>query len=269
LNSDGFRNSREFDERDGRPRILVTGDSFVFGQGVRAEHRLTEQLESMEPRWRVDNMGMTGWGIDLMIRAIEQFGKKAHPDVVVLSVYTDDFRRMVPYYAGVGFAYPKFEAEGKVLVTRPFPYPNAIERLRLVQFVYQTTWYASGESCAMGAIIWCRNRNRYDLNEALLGRFLKDGEAIGFKPVVVFFPGKGDNQEDQERRTFLSQWTKDHHVPYRDLTDVIQKAGIDNVYIADNWHWNAAGHRVAAQQLKDLLQEVLNPTSQSSKADIR
>jgi hypothetical protein len=76
-NSDGFRNSREFDERDGRPRILVTGDSFVFGQGVRAEDRLTEQLESMEPRRRVDNMGMTGWGIDLMIRAIaDQRGAK-------------------------------------------------------------------------------------------------------------------------------------------------------------------------------------------------
>jgi len=85
----------------------------------------------------------------------------------------------------------------------------------------------------------------------------------------IITSGSKKAQCGSERRTFLSQWTKDHHVPYRDLTDVIQKAGIDNVYIADNWHWNAAGHRVAAQQLKDLLQEVLNPTSQSSKADIR
>ena len=31
-------------------------------------------------------MGMTGWGLDLMVRAIEQYGRKAKPDVVVLDV---------------------------------------------------------------------------------------------------------------------------------------------------------------------------------------
>jgi len=103
-NSDGFRSPRELDEHDGRTRVLVVGDSFVFGQGVHAKDRVTEQLEAIDTRRRVDNMGMTGWGLDLMIRAIERFGKKADPDVVVLAVYTDDFRRLLPYYAGVGYA---------------------------------------------------------------------------------------------------------------------------------------------------------------------
>lgn len=78
-NADGFRTSREFDERDDRLRVLIVGDSFVFGQGVWAEERVTKQLEALQPQWRVDNMGMTGWGIDLMIRAIERHGPKADP----------------------------------------------------------------------------------------------------------------------------------------------------------------------------------------------
>jgi len=243
-NSDGFRNSREFDERDGRPRILVMGDSFVFGVGVHAHDRLTEQLEALEPRWRVDNMGMTGWGIDLMIRAIEHYGPKADPDIIVLAIYTDDFRRVMPYYAGAGFAYQKFDLEGNELSTRPFPYPNVFERLRIVQFVYQTAWQ--------------RNRNRYDLNEALLDRFLTNSRLIEFEPVIVFIPGKGDTQEDRERRLFLEQYAKRNRVPYRDLSEVIKNAGTDKVYIPGNWHWNAAGHRIAAVELKEVLQEVVN-----------
>ncbi|MEQ1897985.1 MAG: hypothetical protein ABL971_11430 [Vicinamibacterales bacterium] len=198
-NSDGFRSSREFDERDGRRRVLVVGDSFVFGMGVRQDERVTELLEALEPRWRVDNMGMTGWGLDLMIRALEQYGKKADPDIVVLAVYTDDFRRLLPYYAGAGYGYAKFEISGSGLVTVPYPYPRFWERLRLVQFMYQTTWN--------------RDRNRYDLNGALLDRYLKDADTIGFKPVVVFLPGRGDTGEDQQRRGFLREWAARHDVP--------------------------------------------------------
>ena len=78
-NSDGFRSSRELGEPDARPRILVVGDSFVFGSGVEASERFTEILEWLEPGWRVDNLGMTGWGIDLMVREIETLGPKARP----------------------------------------------------------------------------------------------------------------------------------------------------------------------------------------------
>ena len=132
-NGSGFRNAREFDGVDERSRILFLGDSFVFGDGVHAEERLTEVIEAMEPRWRVDNMGMTGFGLDLMVRSLERFVGEARPDVVVLCVYTDDFRRLLPYYSGVGFEYPKFELDDGVLRSVPHEYPGFLERTRLVQ----------------------------------------------------------------------------------------------------------------------------------------
>ena len=237
-NSDGFRNRREFDEPDDRTRILVVGDSFIFGDGVRDEERITEKLETLEPNWRVDNMGMTGWGVDLMIRALEHYGRKADPDVVVLAIYTDNLRRLVPYYAGAGFAYPKFALVGSELVTIPYPYPRGWQRLRLAQAAYQSRWGARHDR----DVGWLRkNRNRYDLHEALLNRYLEKGKTAGFEPLVMFLPGRGDTEEDQERRGFLQKWTAEHEVRYLDLTRAIHGAGVDNVYIPGNWHWNAMG----------------------------
>ena len=238
-NSDGFRTPREFDERDGRRRVLVVGDSFVFGQGVRAEDRLTERIEELEPAFHVINMGMTGWGLDLMVRAIERFAAKAAPDVVVLAVYTDDFRRLHPYYAGVGFPYPKFVLDGPALATEPFPYPSFWERLRLVQWAYQTAWQ--------------RTEDWYALNEALLDRYLRLASATGFRPAVAFFPGTGDTDRDRERRRFLGRWASAHGVPYVDLTGPVHATGVEKAYIRDNWHWNALGHRVAAGELAGFL----------------
>jgi hypothetical protein len=240
-NSDGFRNAREFDEHDGRKRILVVGDSFVFGLGVRAEDRLTEQLERMEPAWRVDNMGMTGWGLDLMIRALEHLGRKADPDVVVLLVYTDDFRRLHPYYAGVGYASPKFELVGTHLTSHPYVYPKWWERLRIVQAVYQTGWQ--------------RDRDQLELNAALLARFDTLAKTMGFTPVIVYVPGTMETDGDRARRAFLTKWVVGQHIRFLDLTPAIYGAGVANTFIKDNWHWSPLGHRIAAQELWRVLSQ--------------
>ncbi len=206
---------------------------------MHAEERLTEVIESMEPGWRVDNMGMTGYGLDLMVRALERFVEEARPDVVVLCFYTDDFRRLLPYYAGVGFEYPKFELNDGVLVSVPHEYPDFLERTRPVQ-----AWLRR---------YWSKRRNRYQLNEAILDRFLANSAEHGFVPVTVFLPGRVDNEEDQERRSFLRAWAEGHEVARLDLTDPIHSAGVDNTYIERNYHWNPTGHRIAGERIRELL----------------
>jgi hypothetical protein len=193
-------------------------------------------------------MGMTGWGIDLMVRAVEQLGRKADPDIVVLAVYTDDFRRLLPNYAGAGFGYQKFELRGGELFSVPFPYPRSWQRLRLAQFMYHTAWNTKRN----------RNRNRYELNEALLDRFLKNSKTMGFQPAVVFFPGRDDNEEDKERRDFLKVWTGRNSVTYHDLTSAMHAPRNQSIYIADNAHWNPAGHLIAAEELRVVLNKLPN-----------
>ena len=243
-NSDGFRSAREFDEVDSRQRILMIGDSFVFGVGVRAEERLTEVLESQMPGWRVDNLGMTGWGIDLMLRGLEHVGLKAQPDIIVLAVYTDDFRRLLPYYAGSGFEIPKYEVVDGALVSRPYPAATGWRRLHLIHVFYSIYWRLIKE------------RNRFDLNEVLLDRFIEVAKINNSELVVLFIPGKGLTGEDRRRRAFLEIWAQRSEIPFLDLTDAIHSAGIDKTYIKGNWHWNATGHSIAASELKYFLVDV-------------
>jgi hypothetical protein len=238
-NADGFRSNRELDVDDGRRRILIVGDSFVFGLGVRVEDRMTEQLEATASTWRVDNLGMPGWGMDLMIRAIEQYGGKARPHIVVLAIYSGDFQRLLPYFAGVGYRFSKFDLVGGELVTVPFPHVTFWEHSRIVQLLYRTLQNIDPE--------------RLELNEAILERYLKIAHTIGFTPVVMFHPTKRNDEPDQKRRAFLQQWTSRNNVSFLDLTAAIQSAGVTNVYITNDIHWNPAGHRLAAAQLRNFL----------------
>lgn len=239
-NSDGFRNQREFDEPDSRPRIWMLGDSMVLGEGVAAEDRLTEVMERLEPRWRVDNLGMTGWGLDLMVRAFERISRRIQPDLVVLAFYTDDFRRLGPFYSGRGYLFPKFELVGGKLADVPFPAPlPPWRRLRVVQAVEQTYWRFG--------------RNRFDLNEALLNRLHKVTEQ-GVALAVVFLPGRGDTPEDQRRRTFLRAWCEATRTPFLDLTETLHRVG-DKIFIPNNPHWNERGHELAGAAIRDFLRE--------------
>jgi hypothetical protein len=245
-NSDGFASSRELGSPDTRPRVLVLGDSFTFGIGVEEGERYTEVVEDLEPSWRVDNMGMTGWGTDLMVRTLETFGPKAQPDVVVLAVYTDDFRRVDKLFAGVGFAYPKYALVNDSLVDVPYPRSWFVRKLHLANLVREVVRKVKG-------------RNHYALNEALVGRFDELTRRLGATPVIIFLPGLGDTEEGQTRRRNLRTWAEQRGIVFGDFTDPLQSVGVEETYLEENWHWNAYGHRIAGEALHALLREVLPP----------
>jgi hypothetical protein len=243
-NSDGLASSRELGEPDPRPRVLVIGDSFTMGLGVSEGARFTEVVEELEPRWRVDNMGMPGWGVDLMVRALQSLGKKAQPSVVVLAVYTESLARLAPEWIGQGpTPFRKFELVDGKLVDAP-PYQVSLLQRFHVSELARTVEARVGGSQA---------RNRYPLNKALLNRFLDLTKEINATPVVVFLPGMHDTQQGRERRGFLRTWADANGVVFGDMTELINGAGVEKTYIGDNTHWNEYGHQVAGRALHELL----------------
>ena len=242
-NRHGFRSGRELDYEDKRLRIIVLGDSMVFGDGVEEQERFTEQLEAENPAWRVDNLGMSGFGPDLMLRALEEVGLSVHPTVVILTMYTDDFRRVRPQYSGAGFELPRFALRSGQLVSVPYPRPSAWTRWRLVSALREVSWRLSGAE--------------WDLNAAILDRFRADADRVGFVPLLMFLPGRWDTPNDYQRRSWLRAYAERTATLFLDLTDPILNYDPESLFIHNNPHLSSSGHAVVAREIRNLLEPVL------------
>jgi hypothetical protein len=240
-NADGFRGSRELSEPDSRPRVLVLGDSFVFGEGVEEDERLTAVLEAkLSGAWRVDNLGMTGWGPDLMLRALETAGSELQPEAVLVCLYTHDFRRVHPLYAGIGFPIPRYVLLDGELVTVPYPEPSVWQKLRIL-------WAVSPLRMSYDSGMW-------DVHSAILDRFRAHAADRGFRLGLVFLPDRADTDADRERRQWLGAYAAGHEVAFLDLTDPVLSPPRDQVFIqGGNPHWNPEGHRLVGEALAEFL----------------
>ncbi|NQW26242.1 MAG: hypothetical protein HQ473_07770, partial [Cryomorphaceae bacterium] len=92
INSKGLRDREyEYAKPDGWRRILVLGDSFVWGYGVADDEIFTEYLERRfekeGTKCEVLNTGVSGWGTDQELLYLTRHGHKFHPDLVVLAFY--------------------------------------------------------------------------------------------------------------------------------------------------------------------------------------
>lgn len=241
-NSDGFRSHREFDAPDGRRRVVVVGDSFVFGQGVEREERFTDVVEANRPTWRVDNLGMTGFGPDLMLMALREIGPKTDADAMILCVYTDDFRRVNPHYAGVGFKIPRFYLSSAGLRTMSYPRQWVGDRSYVIAAARNAWWRLADYEMR--------------LNGEIIEAILDLAEEYGMRQGIVFLPGQADLPVDQARRAWLRRLAEKRNVPYLDMTASIHTQGED-AFIADNWHLSPLGHRVVAAELEHFIEAKL------------
>lgn len=237
-NPQGFRDA-DFTTSDPRPRIVFLGDSMTFGEGVEEEERFTELIEARAPGWRVDNMGMVGYGTDLMLRSFEAVALDPPPRAAVMGVFSDDFRRVVEPYAGVGYPIPRYRLEDGELRTVAYPEPSWWERSRLLQGLRYFWWRYTDATFA--------------LNGAILDRFLELCERHGVAPAIVFFPDRQDRWDDRLRRSWLRDYAGERGVPFLDLTDALHAAGAATTNLPGDPHWSAAGHAIVARELYPFL----------------
>lgn len=79
-------------------RILVLGDSFVFGYGVEEGQRFTNLLEARlndaksDRHYEVISAGVPSWGTTDELLYLQEEGLKYHPDIVLLCFYENDVR---------------------------------------------------------------------------------------------------------------------------------------------------------------------------------
>jgi hypothetical protein len=105
-NNDGLREDYDYalEKPAGVRRVILLGDSFVFGWGLHLEHTMSHQLASLldGTKWEVLNMGVPAYNTENEVSFLEERGLKYQPDVVVLMYHPND--------AGIGTDTPLGDA---------------------------------------------------------------------------------------------------------------------------------------------------------------
>ena len=97
VNSLGLRSPELAARAPGEVRVLVLGDSLVYGQGVGDDETLPHRLQSLLAEldadgrpWNVVNAGHRAYDTRQELALLEELGREIDPDVVVLCWYWND-----------------------------------------------------------------------------------------------------------------------------------------------------------------------------------
>ncbi len=132
-NAAGFRDGPHAEAKaPGAYRVVVLGDSFVFGSGVLQDAVLTRRLAAhLGPGFEIVNLGVPGYGTDQELLTLRRWGRKLSPDLVILGFFWNDLMENTSSRI-YGLPKPRFELEGGRLVLRApagFSAPSTFARI--------------------------------------------------------------------------------------------------------------------------------------------
>lgn len=124
INPQGFRMPFDLDSlpppSDSTRRILLLGDSFLFGIFLSEEHTIANCLqEKLGPGYQVFNLSAPAWGLDQMYIAHQQYHSTLEPDMSMLLYIDEDVTRIVEGFFWGAATKPSFVLRGEELQAKP------------------------------------------------------------------------------------------------------------------------------------------------------
>ena len=256
------------DQSLGKP-ILVTGDSYAYSSEVRDNETWAAYLQEMVHH-RVDNGGVSGYGLDQSVLRTESLARQIKPSLIVLSFIADDLQRATMRRL-FGSNKPYFSVTGDQLELHNSPVIQ--ERITWDRLPFWQRWF--GWSMLLDKFMrhygdyyrWFWQDAEGDwpgTGETLACPLMKRVAALGIPTLVVaqYRPHlwQYDAQWVAEQRR-LSQLvlrcaaseglqTYDSF----DLIDgVVRLHGVQSLY--GDWHHNAAGNKLVAEGISRALNE--------------
>ncbi len=282
-NAIGLRASGEhaFEDKTDQRRILVLGDSYVWGYGADQEDIFTEPAAHGDDTVEMINLGVSGYGTDQELLFYEKLGTQFDVDEVVLAftTYNDILNNM--FAEQYGYQKPYFTAEGELTLhddhveDRParrigiwFRDNSRVVALAETGFLnLKHAWqsrFGDDEPVARprdrvlgpGAVRPI-DRQGVDLTIQLIARLRDDVEASGAEFSLVFIPYKPNvlalQPEDHPLVAAmlpgLSEAGIDCFDPYPMFVEA-ERDGASPFNEGDN-HFNAKGHEIFGKVITD------------------
>jgi hypothetical protein len=290
-NSRGWRGQGEY--REGKldgGRVLILGDSLVYGFGVNDDQTFAAQIEkdlkADHLAVEVINAGNPGKGTDYALKFFETVGRKFHPDITVLGFFPNDFgdNERGEYYnikkAG-GLAVKPLSSNGGMIkgVLSHLPgYNWLISWSQAANLVKQAGVEAlinrgrkSGPDATSGLVVsYDRGASGYATaaNKPLTGIYVKQLNAAvkraGGELMMFYIPISQEVLDYRRTRTIspderaIQRIAADNGMTLWSLTPLLAHSGqsIERLYYKEG-HWTAAAHEIAARYLSRLIQSGL------------
>jgi len=245
-------------------RVLVLGDSYVWGYGVADERVLTRALErrlnaaatwaaggagggeggegvggrrggTAVERWQVLNAGVSGWGNDQALLYLRGEGVKYQPDVVVAMVFQINDPANNASSPQYGLNKPVFLNTDLELANVPVPKPG--EEAAPVTTRAHPLRLTAAILAEMHAVC---ERAGAELVVAKFGRFLHPEREVG-------------KAGEEMLKEFVLELAD---VPYLNLDAAYAERGLDRAALTEgnrDGHWNAFGHEQTAAIVHEFL----------------
>jgi lysophospholipase L1-like esterase len=299
INSKGLRDQEyEYKKPDGIKRVVVLGDSFTWGYGVEEYERFTEVLEdTLLENWQVINLGNPAYGNDQELLIFENEGVKYNPDLVVVAFYMNDIMDNLAI-GDHDMPRPLFvlNDDNKLILTNvPLPRKgednddNVKENVTLfLSFRRFMSHHSHAYSFISDRIVSSpdllnffkkigiadkrtTSRGKYGFNHYnwnLTKAILKEIDAVAktnnAKTMIVIIPTREQvyKNRDLEINGALIDFGKESNIPVLDLLPEFREhaKNSEQLYFKIDRHWNANGHKLAAELIYDkLIEEQLIP----------
>lgn len=286
ISSMGLRD-REYEKKEPNEiRIILLGDSFIFGQGVNSADSLPKQLEKKlnsertsedDPKYSVINAGIPGYGTDNIYNYLIH-GRlyELEPDMVILGFYEgNDFHDNLGHtdlFVYRGYKVHKSWKGNKLLFLRYMLYKSA-----LITNLYVKSGNArKDKSCEtirnnqLQVYMTSKNditKKAYSITEELLVNISDELRAKRI-PFVVFTHGIMLLSEEMtpcinekeygvgEVYSFINKIGKKHNFSVISVHDKLME--LDNpgkLFLEKDGHWSVYGNDVVSTLLKQKMYE--------------
>jgi hypothetical protein len=248
-NSLGIRAEREFafERPHGTSRVVIVGNSFMWGEGVANEHTFASRLDDLLPATEVINLGVHGYGTDQQLLRLRELGLRFAPNLVILGFYEENLWRNALSFRDYAKSRFRWVNGAFVLDNQPVPTPEAIlakeQRLPrsyllvLARRAVRKTWWSWGGLAGS---------EQWRVTRAILELTRREVEAERARLLLLYIPAPGQDRRGLAEHQ-LAEWAAEQGVALLNLREQFAALAHEDRSRVYNGHWTPFGNQVAAE----------------------
>lgn len=252
-----------------RPRVLLIGDSIIYGPDLADAQVATGFAEQALPGWQVLNGAVSGWSIEQYFLYLDRVIDASKPRAIVVGLFMgNDLQLTGREFSPWGHSKPLWALRGGRLASVA-QHRQCLDTLSQ-SVLFRPLWRDQHRTArAVATICDAQHLGRGELEVAVgaMFRHMEDAAVrAGAQIYWVLLPSVQEFDPGREADTrYVRQWRTFHRIlragghKVWDFFPVLARRpeGVQGLYLEDNSHFTPAGHAVLGQWLGEQLRAAL------------